>query len=439
MPSSRRSSSQRGSVSRPRSPHPRVATLARPSGHGRRHRHRCARAGRHRSEARRLRAARRRDAAAARVGPARARGRGVAAAAARRGFSRRPTSGSPPARTRRGCSRSFWTNTTSPSGVETDRVREALTRFVDRDISPRDLIVVMKPLDSLFAIRLTRDRDAVRRAIESFEGRKGDYEPRNAYERDYIAGTPARIDAARSQVALSAINALAVHLGSLTDRRKTLIVATETRRPRRARGEAWSTCRRSTRSSDRRTDRMSRSIRSIRVTPPTDRSRRDLRRLADETDGGEIAADAEPGLRRVTADSSAYYLLSFRTSHPDDGQFRELQARVKRPGGRGARAQRLLDGVAGRGAARGAPGEGQRAEGRRAAGAGAARQPADPALVRHVARRERQDARDVRLGAGGARARRSRAPNRVAARVPGAIGRRHRAVRRAGRADRSGG
>jgi hypothetical protein len=86
----------------------------------------------------------------------------------------------------------------------------------------------MKPLDSLFAIRLTRDRDAVRRSIESFEGRKGDYEPRNAYERDYIAGTPARIDLTRSQVALSAINALAIHLGSLTDRRKTLIVATDT-------------------------------------------------------------------------------------------------------------------------------------------------------------------------------------------------------------------
>src|SRR4051794_21071515 len=53
-------------------------------------------------------------------------------------------------------------------GAETERVRQTLTRFVDRDVSPRDLIVVMKPLDSLFAIRLTRDREAVRRAIESF-------------------------------------------------------------------------------------------------------------------------------------------------------------------------------------------------------------------------------------------------------------------------------
>ena len=107
-------------------------------------------------------------------------------------------------------------------GAETERVRDTLTRFVDRDVSPRDLIVVMKPLDSLLTIRLTRDREAARRAIETFVGRKEDYEPRNVYERDYIAGTPARIDAARSQVALSAINALAVHLGSLTDRKSVV-------------------------------------------------------------------------------------------------------------------------------------------------------------------------------------------------------------------------
>ena len=218
------------------------------------------------------------------------------------------------------------------SGVETTRVRETLTRFIDRDISPRDLIVVMKPLDSLFAIRLTHDRDAVRRAIESFEGRKGDYEPRNGYERDYIAATPARIDAARAQVALSAIHALAVHLGNLTDRRKTLIVATETvgRADRRRGQEYLPTLDTIIRSANRF---------NVAVYPfdPRDSAdgqaaAGDLRRLADETDGQPIAADAESGLRRVTADASAYYLVSFRTTHPDDGQFRALLAQVKRPG-----------------------------------------------------------------------------------------------------------
>ena len=216
-------------------------------------------------------------------------------------------------------------------GADSERVRETLTRFVDRDVSPRDLLVVMKPLDSLFAIRLTRDRAAVRQAIESFEGRKGDYQPRNAYERDYIAGTPARIDLARSQVALSAINALAVHLGSLTDRRKTLIVATESvgRSDRRRGQEYLPTIDTIIRSANR-------SNVSVYPFDPRDAAATepaaDLRRLAEETDGKEIAADAEPGLRRVTADSSAYYLLSFRTAHPDDGKFHELRARVTRAG-----------------------------------------------------------------------------------------------------------
>ena len=217
------------------------------------------------------------------------------------------------------------------AGAETERVRQTLTRFVDRDLSPRDLIVVMKPLDSLFAIRLTRDRDAVRRAIESFDGRQGDYEARNAYERDFIAGTPARIDAARAQVALSAINALAVHLGSLTDRRKTLIVASD--------GVGGADHRRGLEylpTLDTIIRSANRSNVSVYAFDPRGAADAavgaDLRRLADETDGGAIAADTDAGLQRLTADASAYYLLSFRTGHPDDGRFRELQATVKRPG-----------------------------------------------------------------------------------------------------------
>ncbi len=217
-------------------------------------------------------------------------------------------------------------------GAETERVREVLTRFVDRDVSPRDLVVVMKPLDSILAIRLTRDRDAARRAIASFDGRRDDYAPRNAYERDYIAAMPSRIDAARAQVVLSAINALAVHLGSLTDRRKTLIVATESMgRADHRRGQAplptLDTIIRSA----------SRSNVAVYPFDPReaivdDPAAEGLRRLAEDTDGRAIAFDAEPGLRGIAADSSAYYLVSFRPPHPDDGEFRELQVRVKRAG-----------------------------------------------------------------------------------------------------------
>ncbi len=218
------------------------------------------------------------------------------------------------------------------AGPNTDRVRTALLQLIDREIQPRDLVVVMKPLDSVFGIRLTRDRDAARRMVGAFDGRKGLYEARNAYERDFIAGGPARIDAARNQVALSAINALAVHLGSLTERRKTLIVATEgIGRAERRRGQEYLPT----------IDTIVRSANRANVAvypfdpreatagePPDD----GLVRLADETDGHRIAGDVEASLRAAAADAGAYYLLAFRVAHPDDGRFRALQARVTRAG-----------------------------------------------------------------------------------------------------------
>ena len=218
------------------------------------------------------------------------------------------------------------------AGANADRVREALLRFVDRDVSDGDLLVVMKPLESLLTIRMTRDRTAARAAIESFAGRRGDYEARNAYERDYIAGTPARIDAARNQVALSTINALALHLGSLTDRRKTLIVASEgVGRADRRRGQEYlPTLDTIVRSANRANVAVySFDPRDAAADAVPDEA---LRRLADDTDGQVAASDADAMLRRASADSTAYYLLSFRAPHPDDGRFRELQVRVKRSG-----------------------------------------------------------------------------------------------------------
>src|SRR5205823_197307 len=80
---------------------------------------------------------------------------------------------------------------------------------------------------SVLTIRMTRDRDLIRHAIDTFEGRKGDYEPRNAFERNFIAGAPSRIDQVRTQVATSALNALVVHLGRLNEGRKAVLIVSE--------------------------------------------------------------------------------------------------------------------------------------------------------------------------------------------------------------------
>lgn len=217
----------------------------------------------------------------------------------------------------------------------TARVREATARFVEQDLSPRDLVVVMKPLDSLLAIRLTLDRAEARRAIETFEGRAGDYQPRNAYERDYIAGTPARIEAARTQVALSAINALAVQLGSMADRRKTLIIVTEEiGRTEKRRGQEYLP------TFDTIVRSANRSNVSVYPLDPGDAAAdasadpraAALRALAAETDGRTAAADLAGGLKRAAADATDYYLLTYRSARPDDGKFRSVDIRVARPG-----------------------------------------------------------------------------------------------------------
>jgi len=216
--------------------------------------------------------------------------------------------------------------------ANTARVRDALTRFVDQELGPRDLVAVMKPLDSLFAIHLTRDRDGVRQAIASFAGRKGDLEPRNSYERNYIAGTPARIETARNQVAWSAINALAAHLGAAGDRRKTLIVVSEgIGATDRRRGQEYLATR------DvvlRSANRANVAIYTVdpRPAPGDDADAAATRSLAADTNGEASAADLDGALHRAAADASGYYLVAYRTARPDDGRFHDVQVRTIRRG-----------------------------------------------------------------------------------------------------------
>ena len=107
-----------------------------------------------------------------------------------------------------------------------------------------------------------------------------------------------------------------------------------------------------------------------------------MRSLAADTDGDAIGADLDAGLQRAAAQSSAYYLLRYRRAHPDDGKFREVQVLPKRNGVQ-LRARK--------GYTAASPDEALRAELLKQmnepkpvvpTGTGAARQPADPSMVR---------------------------------------------------------
>lgn len=222
--------------------------------------------------------------------------------------------------------------------------RAALAAFVRQDLGPRDLVVVLKPLDSLVAIRMTADRDAAARIVEGAMPRMGDYTARSAFEQNFIAGAPARIDAARSQIALSSVSALATHLGRFDAGRKTLIVMSNgfpAGAPVSRRDQVLPGLESITRLANR--ERV--AIYAVQPTRPpaptrdvaaaSDPGTRDaLSTLAEQTTGFVIGGDRlSEGLKRIAAESSHYYLLSLAAAErPADGRFRNVEVAVKRPG-----------------------------------------------------------------------------------------------------------
>jgi VWFA-related protein len=221
--------------------------------------------------------------------------------------------------------------------------RDALAAFVRNDLGPRDLVVVLKPLDSLVSIRLSGDRQAAAQVIESATPRLGDYTARSTFEQNFIAGAPARIDAARSQIALSSMSALTTHLGRFATGRKTLIVLSNGIPP--APGPRGDRVLPGFESIARVANRDRVAIYVVRPTPTPPATRTvtavdstaasdPLSTLAQQTTGFVIAGTGQiaNGLRRIATDASRYYLL---TIDPDgatpDGRFRSVQVAVKRP------------------------------------------------------------------------------------------------------------
>ena len=223
------------------------------------------------------------------------------------------------------------------SAANTTPVREALHRFVDQDLGPADLVAILRPLESLLSIRLTRDRAALHAAIDAFEGRRGDYAPRSAFERNYMVNDQARADVQRTQATWSTLSALALHLANLGPGRKTLLLVSEQADPMlRRRGlEALPTS-----SSVLRT--ANRANVSIYVLDPLDAAARAaapeegpnlLSVLADDTDGVRFApAAVRTGLQQMVADASAYYLLTYRSAKNTDGIFHAVDVSVKDKG-----------------------------------------------------------------------------------------------------------
>jgi len=215
-------------------------------------------------------------------------------------------------------------------GLSAERARLWMADFVDAKVYERDLALVVRPLDPVQTVRLTRDHALLHGTIAGFSGRKGEYEPRTPAEELAAGRDPRTIPAARRQIVVDQLNAIARRLGALQADRPIVVLVTE--------GFA---------SGERDLDPFLRASSALHITTytinpalaqedvagPADRvaARAMRQRLAAESGGLAVEADGIiAGFARVAHDSESYWALTFQPQSAD-GAFHTIQVRANVP------------------------------------------------------------------------------------------------------------
>jgi VWFA-related protein len=264
--------------------------------------------------------------------------------------------------------------------------RAAISKWVDSQLGPSDMIGVMHPLESIDQVRMTRNHSIISRAIQQFRGRKGNYTPENDFEQNYANYPAETVEQIRNQVSLSAIKALIVHMGGLKEGRKALVLVSEgysnilpaslrdpvasmpgLGNPNSGNANAGLNDPNESRyaffagqdleffmqgvyevASQNNVSIYTVDPRGLPVfeydidqpvNPTIDgqflaAQQNTLRALAIETDGRAIMNrnDLDVGMKQIIRDSSGYYLLGYTTRTKADGKFHNISVKVKRPG-----------------------------------------------------------------------------------------------------------
>jgi VWFA-related protein len=209
-------------------------------------------------------------------------------------------------------------------------LRRALSDFLGTMMGPLDLVTVMNPITPLSALEWTRDRTRLVQQIKAYEGRNDNFIGRSALEESQNLSR--NVYRVRSQVVITALQALVMHLSGLREGRKTLLVVSQgiplmfdvSLEP-----DFQALLREANRGNvvihtlDPRGLGMGPGVHST------------LFRLAAETGGQAIVNtnDLSKGLEKVVRDASHYYLLGYApTRELNDGKFHKIAVKVKRKG-----------------------------------------------------------------------------------------------------------
>jgi VWFA-related protein len=266
-------------------------------------------------------------------------------------------------------------------------VKEPLTRFVQTQLRPTDMVAIMYPLTPVDGISFTRNHASIVSAINNFEGRKFRYEPRNQFEEQYARYPSEQVEFIRNDVVMTALRGASTRLGSLREGRKAIIFVSEgltamlppqmrnmdaslpgvmtnpvardpmagENNPREdtarffAQSDLYSRMRDVFTAANRNNtaiyalDPRGLAVGEYQIDEPVgpnqDRAALNfaqdtLRSLAGETDGRAIVNrnDLVGGLAQMMRDSSAYYLIGYTSATQPDGKFHDIKVRVKRRG-----------------------------------------------------------------------------------------------------------
>lgn len=222
-------------------------------------------------------------------------------------------------------------------GAPADRVRSAINEFIDQNLRPEDLAIVIRPLDNVAVIEFTRDRAMLHGAVDAFTGRRGDYTPRTRFEEQYIGRAPAAVATARRQIVTAALRELTMRLGELKADRGIIVFVSEGF-PRDAVPTGRSSRIAELDGVARAASRYHLPIYTLnpaagedeRDASERDRSTAMLQWLSAQTGGRRIEGSTlVAGMARLKHDLEAYYTLSYRPVQPD-GRFHQIELRAKR-------------------------------------------------------------------------------------------------------------
>lgn len=263
-------------------------------------------------------------------------------------------------------------------------VRKPLIEFLQNQLAPADMVAIMYPLTPVTDLRFSRDRESAISAIERFEGRKFNYQPRNSFEEQYAMYPASTVERIRNQITMSALTGAAVRMGGLREGRKSIIyvsegftamLPTQMQDPvasmpgfgNRARGNPNAAQPSDMQNlmatadligdMDRVIAQLNRQNTSIYAVDPRglavfeyginegiglQQDAANLRASVDtlhvmsnNTDGRAIVNrnDLAAGMKQIMRDSSGYYLLGYNSSQaPTDGKFHAIKVAVKRRG-----------------------------------------------------------------------------------------------------------